>query len=209
MGERVGCRTILSAVYGSLKGELPCPTALGATRPSLVEDRASCFCVGTCTRRGQRGSRLRRRFPFTGSSECPTPTESTLGPHVRCTLVVVVRKARRAFRDDETASPFRTTFEQRTRRGEHLTTPFDDKGSKRIAHSECEPCGRCIPSLLASSTLVEEGGLPPSIMLKPRLQGREDVNECRLHKFERCASMHQAIRAHPVALRTDEPRPEC
>jgi len=59
--------------------ELPHPTALGATRPSLVAGGASCFCVGTCTRRGHSGSRLRRRRPVTGGSECPTPTKSTLG----------------------------------------------------------------------------------------------------------------------------------
>jgi len=57
-----------------LARELPCPTALGAPRSSLGEDRASCFHVGTCPRRGHSGSRLRRRFPFTGSSECHTPT---------------------------------------------------------------------------------------------------------------------------------------
>lgn len=32
-------------------GELPRPTALGPSRPSLVDVGDSCFCVGPCTRR--------------------------------------------------------------------------------------------------------------------------------------------------------------
>ena len=66
--------------------ELPCPTALGATRPSLVEDRASCFCVGTCIQRGHSSSRLHRRLPFTGGSKCPTPTRWTLSHNRQCAL---------------------------------------------------------------------------------------------------------------------------
>lgn len=125
--------------------ELPHPTALGLTQPSLVEGGASCFCVGTCRNRPHSGSRLRRRFPFTGGSECPTPTELTLGHNRRCTLFVA--------------------FEQRRKRGEHLTTLFDCRGSKDADSHENKTCGRCIPSLLAS--LAEEGGLAPSITAKP------------------------------------------
>ena len=123
-----------------MASELPRPTALGPTRPSLVEVGASCFCVRTCIRRGHSGSRLRRRFPFTGGSECPTPTASTLGHNRRCTLLVA--------------------FEQRRTRGERLTTLFDRRGSKIMPHSGSEDDdGRCIPSLLAPSALAEEGGL--------------------------------------------------
>jgi len=189
-----------------LNSELPCPTALGATRPSLVEDRVvrkseifgitrifdsrttSCFGVETCTRRGHSvdeslcdsfahqnakrsgdGSRLRRRLPFTGGSECPTPTEWTLSHNRQCALLVVVRKTHRVFRDDETASPFRTTLEHCRRRGEYRTTFLDRKSSKCGGHCANNSCGRCIPSLLAPSlrsVLAEEGGLAPSITAK-------------------------------------------
>jgi hypothetical protein len=91
-------------------GELPRPTALGPARPSLVEVGASCFCVGACIRRGHSGSRLRRRLPFTGGLECPTPTGWTLDHNRRCTLLVA--------------------FEQRRRRGEHRTFRFDHRGRK-------------------------------------------------------------------------------
>ena len=60
-------------------------------------------------------------------------------------------------RDDETASPFRTTFERRRRRGEHRTTPFDRQGSKRGGGAVYEPCGRCIPSLLRSFRSLRGG----------------------------------------------------
>ena len=127
---------------GNTHCELPRPTALGPTRPSLVAVGASCFCVGTCIRRGHSGSRLRRRFPFTGGSECPTPTASTLGHNRRCTLLVA--------------------FEQRRTRGECLTTLFDRRGSKAMPYNGSEDDdGRCIPSLLAPSALAEEGGLAP------------------------------------------------
>ena len=98
-------RSILNELFGGFSSELfllnsmdgdselPHPTALGATRPSLVEGGASCFCVGPCTRRGHSGSRLRRRFPLTGGSECPTPTDWTLGHNRRRTLFVVVRES--------------------------------------------------------------------------------------------------------------------
>ena len=149
--------------------ELPQPTALGPARPSLVAVGASCFCVGPWTRRGHSGSRLRRRSPFISSSECPAPADSTLGHNRRCTLLVA--------------------FEHRRRRGERLTTLFDRWGSntagcksvknfaapgRRISSrsysrqykampdsgNEIDD-GRCIPSLLAPSTLAEEGGLAP------------------------------------------------
>jgi hypothetical protein len=68
------------------------------------------------------------------------------------------------FCDDETAKPFRTTFEHRRKRGEHLTTSFDRRGSKDADSHENKRCGRCILSLLAS--LPEEGGLAPSITAK-------------------------------------------
>ena len=95
--------------------ELPRPTVFGPTRPSLVEVGVLWFCVGACIRRGhsvhetqasrathqntkrsEDGSRLRRRLPFTGGSECPTPTESTLDHNRRCTLFIIVR-GRRSF----------------------------------------------------------------------------------------------------------------
>jgi hypothetical protein len=117
--------------------ELPHPTALGAARPSLVEGGASCFCVGACIRGGHSGSRLRRRLPFTGGSECPTPTGWTLGHNRRCALLVAL--------------------EHRRKRGEHRTPPFDRRDSKRGGDSAKNSCGRCISSLLAS--LAEEGGL--------------------------------------------------
>ncbi len=152
------------------RGELPRPTP-SALRASVLEVGASCFCVGTCTRRtdGRSGSRLRRRFPRWVVRSVPLLPGATLGPNRRCTLLVVVRKARSAFRDDETASPVRTTCEHRRKRGERLTTAFDRAGSKDTADSESELCGRCIPSLLAPpvrSALAEEGGLSASIQLK-------------------------------------------
>ena len=66
--------------------ELPRATALWPTRPSRVELGAFWFCVRTCTRRHKR-SRTPQQIPFTSGSECPAPTGSTLGPHVRRTLV--------------------------------------------------------------------------------------------------------------------------
>ena len=126
--------------------ELPRPTAFGPTRPSLVEVGASCFCVGTCIRRGHSGSRLRRRFPFTGGSECPTPTESTLCHDQRYTLFVA--------------------FEHRRKRGEYLTSSFDCRSSKHSGERARKLCGRCIPSLLAPSVLADEGGVAPSIKAK-------------------------------------------
>jgi hypothetical protein len=141
--------------------ELLRPTAFGPTRPSLVEVGASCFCVGTCRNRfhsvhksealvrsirtvgSEDGSRLRRRFPFTGGSECPTPTGWTLSHHVRCTLVVA--------------------FEHRTHCSECLTTSFDCRGSKAMACSESNQRRRCLPSLLARS--VRKGTYPPAFQL--------------------------------------------
>jgi hypothetical protein len=124
---------------GSARCELPHPTALGATRPSLVEGGASCFCVGIYTRRGHRNSRLRRRLPFTGGSECPTPTGWTLSHNRRCALLVAL--------------------EHRRKCGEHRTTLFDCRGGKRGGERASNSCGRCIPSLLTASPLAEEGGL--------------------------------------------------
>jgi hypothetical protein len=114
------------------------PTALGATRPSLVAEGASCFCVRTCRNKSHSGSRLRRRFPLPGGSECPTPTESTLGHNRRCTLFV--------------------TFDHRRKRGEHLTTSSDHKGSTAMPYSGSETDdGRCIPSLLALTRSLKKG----------------------------------------------------
>ncbi len=148
-------------------GELLRPPALGPPRPSLVEDGASCFCVGTCRNRSHSvhktqsvscgpaercwrsgdGSRLRRRLPVTGGSECPAPTGSTLGHNRRCTLVVA--------------------FEHRRKRGEHLIFIFYRNDNKGADSHETKTCGRCLPSLLAPSALAEEGGLAPSITAKP------------------------------------------
>jgi len=65
-------------------------------------------------------------------------------------------------RDDETASPFRTTFEQRRRRGEHRPGLFDRRGSTAMPSSGSEPDdGRCLPSLLPPGALAEEGGVAP------------------------------------------------
>ena len=105
--------------------ELPHPTALGPGRPSLVAGGASCFRVGTCIRPGHSGSRLRRRLPFTGGSECPTPTDWTPTHNRRCALSVAL--------------------EHRRRRGEHRTTPFDRRGSKCGGERVCEPCGAVSP----------------------------------------------------------------
>ena len=67
-------------------------------------------------------------------------------------------------RGDETASPFRPTFEQRRTRGERRTTSFDRRGSTAVPYSGSESDGgRCIPSLLAPSALAAEGGLAPCI----------------------------------------------
>ena len=65
-------------------------------------------------------------------------------------------------RGDETASPFRTTFEQRRTPGERRTTSFDRRGSTAMPYSGSESDGgRRIPSLLAPSALAAEGGLAP------------------------------------------------
>jgi hypothetical protein len=127
--------------------ELPPLPRWGLLAPRLLRG-ASWFCVGTCIRRGHSGSRLRRRHPFTGGSECPTPTDSTLGPRIRRTHLVA--------------------FERRTRCGEHRTTPFDRAGSTYSGERASNPCGRCTPSLLAASPLAQEGGLAPSITANPR-----------------------------------------
>ena len=150
--------------------ELPHPTALGATRPSLVEGGASCFCVGACIRRGHSDSRLRRRLPLTGGSECPTPTGWTLSHNQRCALLVVVRKTSSFVMTK--IEDFRTTLEHRRKRGEHRTTP-SRRGSKRGGNHANDSCGRCIFSLLAASPLAEEGGLAPSITAnQDRVHGR-------------------------------------
>jgi len=117
--------------------ELPRPTALGPTRPSLVEVGASCFGVGTCRNRSQSGSRLRRRLPFTGGSECPAPTDSTLGHNRWCALLV--------------------TLEHHRERAEHRTTLFDRLGSKPVGERARHSCGRCIPTLLRSLRSLRGG----------------------------------------------------
>ena len=110
--------------------ELPHPPALGAPGSSLVGGGASWFCVGMCIRRGHSGSGLPRRFPFTGGSECPTPPGWTLNHNRRCAL--------------------RVALEHHRRRGEHRTTLFVRRGSNCGGDRVCEPCGRCLPSLLRS-----------------------------------------------------------
>ena len=67
-------------------------------------------------------------------------------------------------RDDETASPFRTTFEQRRRRGEHRTTPFARRGSKRGGEHVFATCAGAVspPYSAPSGRSVEEGGVAPS-----------------------------------------------
>ena len=123
--------------------ELPCPAAPGATRPSLVENRVSRSCVGIYTRRGHRDSRLRRRLPFAGGSECPTPTDWTPGHTRRCALLVAL--------------------EHRRRRDEHWTTSCH-AGVVTVAENvQVTRAGAVPPSLLAASPLAEEGGLAPSI----------------------------------------------
>jgi len=123
--------------------ELPRATALEPTRTSLVAVGASWFCVRTCIRRGHSGSRLRRLFPFTGGSECPTPPASTHDYNHRCTLCVA--------------------FEQRRTRDEHRTTIFDRRGSNVTPYSGTEDDdGRCIPSVLGPSALAEERAVAPS-----------------------------------------------
>jgi hypothetical protein len=122
-------------------GELPHPTALGATRPSLVEGGASCFCVGTCIRGGHSGSRLRGRLPFTGGSECPTPTGWTLGHNRHCALLVALEQCRR--------------------RGERHTTTFDHVGSKAWPRSESYPMTPLYP--IPTALLVRLRGLRCSL----------------------------------------------
>src|SRR6056297_3605744 len=167
----------------SIRCELPHPTALGATRPSLVEGGASCFCVGACIRRGHSGSRLRRRLPFRGGSECPTPTEWTLGHNRRCALLV--------------------TLEHRRRRGEHRTTFFHRRGSKGGGKHVNDSCGRCIPSLLAS--LAEGGSLAPSITAKEvyRTESSFIRSSMRLASCwtSRTASMFALIEVTPFSTR--------
>jgi hypothetical protein len=134
-----------------LSGELPRPTALGPTRPSLVEVGASCFCVGTCIRGGHSGSRLRRRFPFTGGSECPTPTGWTLDHNRLCALLVAL--------------------EHRRRRGEHRTTLSDHRSSKPVEVYGNNRRRRCIPTLLRSLRSLRGGrGLSACIPGKSRRQ---------------------------------------
>ena len=129
----------------ALKADVNYPTLprSGLLAPRLLGGGASCFCVRTCIQRGHSGSRLRRRLPFTGGLECPTPPRWTLDHNRQCALLVAL--------------------EHRRRCGEYRTTSFGRSGSKRGGERVCEPCGRCIPSLLASSTLAEEWGLAPSI----------------------------------------------
>ena len=91
--------------------------ALTRAKPSFAHQRSSI---------SGDGSRLRRRFPFTGGSECPTPTGWTLSHNRRCALLVVL--------------------EHRRRRGEHRTTLFDRRGSNRGGERASNSCGRCIPS---------------------------------------------------------------
>jgi hypothetical protein len=119
----------------------------GLTRPSLVEGGASCFCVGTCIRGGHSGSRLHGRLPFTGGSECPTPTGWTLGHNRHCALLVALEQCRR--------------------RGERHTTTFDHVGSKAWPRSESSPMTALYPPyrapcpLARTAVLLEGGGLAP------------------------------------------------
>ncbi len=133
---------LMSAGYSKCNScELPHPTALGATRPSLVEGGASCFPVALFyPTEGHRERRLHRRLLFTSGSECPTPTESTLSHNRRCTLLVA--------------------FKHRRRRGEHLTTWFDRLGGKSVELDEKQRGRRCIPSLLCSLSAVADCGAP-------------------------------------------------
>ena len=59
--------------------------------------------------------------------------------------------------DDETALPFRTTLEQRRKRGERRTTPFDRRGSKPVGAHGNNRRRRCIPSLLRSLRSLRGG----------------------------------------------------
>ncbi len=107
------------------------------------------------------GSRLRRRFPSTGGSECPAPTGSTLSRNRRCTLLVA--------------------FEQRRKRGEHLTVFFDRRGTKAMLYSGSETDdGRCIPSLPAPSAPAEEGGLAPCTAEAKLREALESYGRLRL-----------------------------
>ncbi len=120
--------------------ELLRPTAFGATRPSLVEDGASCFCVGTCTRRHS-GSRLRRRLPSTSGLECPAPTGWTLDYHVRRMRVLA--------------------FKHQTHCSEYRTPAFEREGSKAMAYCESDQRRRAYPLPTHSlRSFVEEGVLP-------------------------------------------------
>ena len=121
--------------------ELLRPTVLGPLQPLLVENGAFWFCVGRCRNRSHSGSRLHRRFPFIGGSECPAPPESPLGHNRRCTRVVAC--------------------EQRWKRGEHRLAAVDREGKDTDSHG-IKTCGRYIPSLLAFSMLAAEGGVAPS-----------------------------------------------
>jgi len=85
-------------------GNYPALPRSGLTAPRLVNTGLSGFCVGTCTA-WHSGSGLRRQPPFTGGSECPTPTSWTLGPTRQCALRVAV--------------------EHPQMRGEHRLTRFD------------------------------------------------------------------------------------
>jgi len=161
--------------------ELPRPTAFGPPRLSLVEVGGSCFCVGVCIRRGhsvhetQRvslahqnakrsgdGSRLRRRLPFTGGSECPTPTDWTLGYNRRCAFLSSFERPKYFVMTKR-----RSRFEPRSNTvGDvvSIVLPLSTAGVVRGRERASNSRGRCIPSLLASSTLAEEGALAPSII---------------------------------------------
>ena len=126
---------------------------------TFVEVGASCFWARTCMKRShsvhksealvrpirtdgsEDGFRLRRRCPFTGGSECPTPTGWTLDCRDRCTLFVA--------------------FEQRMQWSECLTIPFDCRDSKAMADSESNQRRRAYPLPTRSlRSLLEERGLP-------------------------------------------------
>ena len=67
-------------------------------------------------------------------------------------------------RDDETASPFRTTFERRRRRGEHRVTLFDPRVVNVAETVFASRAGAVSPPYSApSGRSVEEGGLAPSL----------------------------------------------
>jgi len=160
--------------------ELSRPTALGPPRLSLVEVGVSCFCVGVCIRRGHSIHETQRVSLAHQNAVLGTAPDSAGGFPSRAVrsvpLLPIGHSATpngvRFLSSFERPNSFvmtkrRSRFEPRSNTvGDvvSIVLPLSTAGVVRDKERASNSRGRCIPSLLASSTLAEEGALAPPII---------------------------------------------